>query len=244
MKTTRTSSNLSTFKTPVLYDQAWLLAILAGVAFLLAMIVVLIVGQFTNVSISAWGILGSIAPWYLAIMSGWTIYTQLPMFVAHGRTRKWGFSVWGAIAAVLVPMAAVFMVIGYQLERIVYHFADFSFSIDDNYYFDSPGEVHIIFFQYFVTFAVWTVLGGFVGASLYRSDEIGWLSIPVAIAISSLAGAWDNSGGGLFGFLRRIVPAINHESIWLDLTLAVIAVTVSGYVTWKMVYNMPLRNPS
>ena len=46
MKTNRTRSNLPIFNTPVLYDQAWLLAILAGVAFVVAMILVMITCQF------------------------------------------------------------------------------------------------------------------------------------------------------------------------------------------------------
>ncbi len=228
---------------PVVSDQLWLLAILALGSFIFAMVTVFVVSIFKDIQISAWAIVGSIAPWYLAVMGGWIVYIQIPLFVANGRTRKHGFREWLNTGLGLVPLGAILMAIGFLLEKGIYNLSGFSTSAENDDFFSGANDLHVVVYQYLLTFAVWFALGGFVGGSLYRSEDWGWLSIPIAIGIASLAGLWNHTGGGFFAFSRRIVPGINTESAFLDFSLSAIAIAASVWLAWKLTHDMPLRNP-
>lgn len=228
---------------PMLSDQVWLLALLAAGSFVFAMVTVLIVSIFTNISISAWGIVGSIAPWYVAIMSGWIVYIQLPIFVANGRTRKAGFREWVNTGLAMVPIGAVLMAIGFILERGVYNLAGFTTDSESDQFFSGGNDLLVVVFQFLLTLAVWFALGGFAGISLYRSADWGWVSIPIGIAVASFAGVWNHTGGGFFAFARRLVPGVNYESYWLDLGLSTAAVAAGVWLVWILAHDLSLRNP-
>lgn len=228
---------------PMISDQVWLLALIAGGAFLFSMVTVFVVSMFTEIQISAWSIVGSIAPWYVAVMAGWVVYIQLPYFVANGRTRKAGFREWLNTGIAMVPVGAVLMAIGFGLELGIYNLANFSTDVDENYGLTGASDLVLVAWQFLLTFAVWFALGGFVGASLYRSSDWGWVSIPIALAIASVTGVWNHTGGGFFAITRRIVPGINYESVWLDFGLSSIAVGIGVWIAWILIHDMPLRNP-
>lgn len=228
---------------PMISDQVWLLALIAGGAFLFSMVTVFVVSMFTEIQISAWSIVGSIAPWYVAVMAGWVVYIQLPYFVANGRTRKAGFREWLNTGIAMVPVGAVLMAIGFGLELGIYNLANFSTDVDENYGLTGASDLVLVAWQFLLTFAVWFALGGFVGASLYRSSDWGWVSIPIALAIASVTGVWNHTGGGFFAITRRIVPGIDYESVWLDFGLSAVAVAIGAWIAWILIHDMPLRNP-
>lgn len=228
---------------PVTSDQLWLLAVLAGGSFVFAMVTVFVVSIFTEIQISAWSIVGSIAPWYIAIMAGWIVYIQIPLFVATGRTRKQGFREWFNAGLAMAPLGAILMAIGFLLENGIYNLAGFSMSAEHEDFYSGANDLYVVAFQYLLTFAVWFALGGFVGGSLYRSEDWGWVSIPVAIGIASLTGVWNHTGGGFFAITRRFVPGIDYGSFWLDLGLSTVAVVIGVGFVWRLVQDMSLRNP-
>lgn len=228
---------------PVLSDQVWLLALLAAGTFLFSMVTVFVVSMFTDIRISAWSVVGSAAPWYMAGISGWIVYIQIPLFVTNGRSRRTGFREWFSTGIVLVPLAAILMAIGYLTEKGIYNLAGFTMAADETYRLGSATDLLILAVQYLLTFAVWFALGGFVGASLYRSSDWGWVSIPVGLAVVSVTGVWDHSSGGLFGFTRRILPGIDHSSAWLDFGLSGLAIALGTWLAWKLIQEMPMRNP-
>lgn len=228
---------------PMQTDQTWLLALVSAGAFIFAMIVVFVVSQFTNIRISAWGVVGSIGPWYMAAISAWIMYVQIPLFITHGRTRTFGFQQWLVTGGVLVPFGAIIMAIGFLLERGIYNLAGFSYDGEMDQYFSGANDLLTIAYHFLLTFGVWFALGGLVGICLYRSDDWGWVSIPFAILIASLSGAWDHTNGGLFNVLRRILPGIDYGSAWLDLVLSVAVATVAIWLIWRISRTLPIRNP-
>lgn len=228
---------------PMVTDQLWLLVIVAGGAFIFAMLTVFGVSMFRDIQISAWSIVGSIAPWYVAVMSGWIIYIQLPYFVANGRTRRAGFREWLDTGLAMVPASAILMAIGFALELGIYNLANFSTDVDESYGLTGASDLVLVAFQFLLTFAVWFALGGFAGAAMYRNSDWGWISIPVAIAIASVAGVWNHTSGGFFAITRRFVPGIDFPSIWLDIGLSAVAVGIGVWLVWRLTHDMPLRNP-
>lgn len=243
MRVLTQSNKLGKGLSPVLSDQLWLLGILAAGIFAFAMVTVFVVSMFTDIRISAWSVVGSAAPWYMAGISGWIVYIQIPLFVTNGRSRKAGFREWFTTGITLVPSAAILMAIGFLLEKGIYNLAGFTTDLDETHRLGNATDFLILALQYLLTFAVWFALGGFVGASLYRSSDWGWVSIPIGIAIASLTGVWDHSGGGFFGFARRIVPGIDYESAWLDVGLSGIAIAIGVWLAWSLIQAMPMRNP-
>lgn len=228
---------------PMISDQLWLLALIAGGTFVFAMITVFVVSIFTDIHISAWSIVGSIAPWYVAVMSGWIVYIQLPYFVANGRTRKAGFREWLNTGIAMAPVGAILMAIGFALELGIYNLAGFSTDVDESYGVNGAGDLGQVAYQFLLSFVVWFALGGFVGAFLYRNSDWGWLGIPIAISIASVTGSWNHTGGGFFAITRRIIPGINYESVWLDLGLSGVAIAVGVWLAWILIHDLPLRNP-
>lgn len=228
---------------PIMSDQWWLLAILAAGSFVFAMVVVFIVSMFRDIQISAWSVVGSIAPWYVAVMAGWIVYFQIPLFVSHGRTRKAGFREWVLTGVGFAPLGAALMSVGFLLEGFIYDLAGFTTEAESDRLYSGTSDLPEVFLQYLFTFAAWYALGGFIGGSLYRSVDWGWISIPVSVGIVTLTGSWDHTGGGLFGVLRRIVPGINYGSLWLDFGLSAVAVAIGVGLAWLIVSELPLRNP-
>lgn len=228
---------------PIVSDQSWLLAMLAGAAFVFAMVLVFIVSFFTDIEISAWEIVGSIAPWYVAVMGGWITYVMAPMIVAHGKTREFAFREWLTTGIFMTVLGAILMTAGYLLEHLIYNIADFEGKTSPENFFDSATEVHLVLLQYLLFFAVWFALGGFVGVSLYKSDDWGWISIPVAIAIAGATGTLGYSSNGFMGVVRRIVPAFDFDSIWLQLPILLFALAFGVLITQKILATISIRNP-
>lgn len=228
---------------PVASDQAWLLAILAVVSFVFAMVVVFIVSRFREIEISAWEVVGTIVPWYVAVVSGWIAYRMAPLMVAHGKTRAFAFREWVTAGATITVMGAIAMTLGYLLEHWIYDIAGFPGGVSTENIFASANEVHLVLLQYLLYFAVWFSLGGFAGVSLYKSDDAGWISIPVAIAIAAITGTLGYTGGGFMGITHRIVPSFELNSVWLQVSILLVTVACVVYITREMLKTISLRNP-
>lgn len=228
---------------PVASDQAWLLVILAVISFVFAMVVVFIVSTFRDIEISAWEVVGTIVPWYVAVISGWITFRMAPMLVAHGKTRAFAFREWVAVGVIFTVIGAIAMSAGYLLEYWIYDIAGFSVGVGTENLFSSATQVHLVLLQYLLFFAVWFSLGGFAGVSLYKSDDVGWISIPVAIAIAALTGTLGYTGGGFMGIINRIVPSFEWNSIWLQVSILLVAVAFGVYITREMLKTISLRNP-
>lgn len=228
---------------PLVSDQSWLLAIIAGSAFVFAMVTVFVVNFFTEIEISAWEVVGTIAPWYMATIGGWIMYTMAPLFVAHGRTRSFAFLQWLTTGLWMTVIGAVSMAVGFVLEKWIYNIANFTGTPASENIFDSPYDVHLILLQYLSVFAVWFALGGFVGISLYSSDDAGWLSIPVALILAGVSGTWAYGGVGLFGVVRRIVPSFDFDTTWIEAALAITVLAFGILAARKILITISLRNP-
>lgn len=225
-----------------LEDQLWLdLFVWAGAA-VFSMAVVTVVSFFRSIEISAWDIANGIAPWFIGIMSGWIMYTQVPLFVANGRTRRDSYIEWLIVAAIYPVWTALLTTIGYLIERGVYDLAGWSLSVNEDHLFTSHTDVGTIFVEYLLTFSVWVAVGGFVGVSLYRSQDIGWVSLIPAAFLLAFSGALDRGEIGFFGFITRLIPALDATSMAVAITMAVICSVIAVTLAWLVIQNMALRN--
>ncbi|MFC4059402.1 hypothetical protein ACFOWE_13935 [Planomonospora corallina] len=200
------------------------------------------VALFGTLSRSAWEAAVQLPRWYALFVGVALVREYLPMYVAHGQTRRQ----FGAQAAVTVALFAPFLsaliTLGYLLETLVYGLADRPQILDKVHLFTEPTQVPLVFAEYLLEFVTWIVSGTFIGAGFYRWEGGGLLLIPVGIGLLLLnEGAVGTDHLGLPFIGDRLALDLPHS---LGLALGVGAATfVLGLaLTWSIIRDMPIRN--
>jgi hypothetical protein len=92
-------------------------AVVAACVFALAVAITFVVSGFRDVEISAWNVVTSqIARWFLFWVGIYVIHNQLPIAVAHGRTRRSFLVAASAISVVLALVMTVIAGVGFVLD--------------------------------------------------------------------------------------------------------------------------------
>jgi len=203
---------------------------------------VLVVSRFRDVSVSGWEIAAGIAQWYVGVACGWMTDAQVPMFVANGRTRRDAFTEWGMSAGLLSIWAASLITIGSLIEALVYGIGDWPLVVDEPHLFGSHTDVGSIFLEYALTFLVWAAVGGFVGASLDRSRDVGWLSLIPGAVLLAPSGSFDRSEIGIFGVITRRLPVLDVTAVGGAVLVALACTAIAVVLAWLVVRDLPLRN--
>jgi hypothetical protein len=204
-----------------------------------------IVGTLTY---SIWEMAAQVPRWYALFVGVALVREFLPLYVAHGQTRR-QFGGHAAITATLfAPFVAALIVIGYLIEAGIYRLAGLEQAIQHAHLFTAPTQVPLVFAEYALETLTWIVVGAFLGAAFYRLEGGGFLAIPVGIALVLLAESaigsevqlpflWDNAGpvGAAIGYSLPQSPAM------------AVAVVVGTYLiglalTWSLIRDVPLRN--
>ena len=95
---------------------------------------------------------------------------HLPLYVAHGHTRRELLRQAPLAAGVSVLVLAAGMTLGYGLERLVYSAAGRRRRSSRSTLFETPDTYGPIFLEFVLLFSVWTSAGAMVGAaSAWRS---------------------------------------------------------------------------
>lgn len=191
-----------------------------------------------DISISVVNIISGAANWFLAIISGYAMFQYVPMFIANGRTRRDSM----IFVPILALLSAFLMTVAYLLEYVVYGMAGWPRELGDNLLIGSHTDVAPIFMEHLLQFLVWITVGGFIGISIYRSEELGWLSILPGLALAALASAASHASFGTFDFLAGRLPD-GAPSDWpLAILAGVVCASIAIWITWLVLRNMPLRN--
>jgi hypothetical protein len=228
------------FPTRLLAANVWLALLLwAGFLGFVAAITVG-VAVFGTVTRSAWEPAAQLPRWF-ALFAGVALVREfLPLYVAHGQTRRQ----FGAHAAVTVivfaPFLSALMLAGYLLEAGLYRLAGWPQTLGRAHLFTEATQAHLVLLEYLVEFLAWIVAGAFMGAGFYRWRAGGLLTIPVGIALIVLA----ESALGR----EPLLPLV--RALLLDLPPSLATTTVVGVgaflvgllLTWSLIRDMPLRN--
>lgn len=204
--------------------------------------VTIVVSFFRDIAISGWEIASGVAPWYLAIMSGWVMFQYVPMFIANGRTRRDSMIEWTIFAPIFAVSGALLITIGYLLEYIVYGIAGWPRVLENDHKFASHTDVVPMFTEYLLTFLVWTAVGGFVGISFYKSDDVGWFSLLPATLLVGAVGTFTQSVIGPFSFVVDRLTGLTTSSWPIAILVGVVATLVALWGAWMVLRDMPLRN--
>jgi hypothetical protein len=198
------------------------------------------VAVFGSVSQSAWELAAQLPRWY-ALFAGVALVREfLPLYVAHGQTRRQ----FGAHAALTVtvfaPFLSALLVTGYLLETGLYGLAGWPQTLGRAHLFTEATQAHLVFLEYLVEFLAWIVAGSFVGAGFYRWQAGGLLTIPVGIGLIVLA---ENALGRepLLPLVRSLIVDL-PQSLVLTTGLGLATFLLGLLLSWAIIHDMPLRN--
>jgi hypothetical protein len=206
-----------------------------------------VVALVTTVRISAWEQAAQIPRWFAGGTGVYLTYFHLPLYVAHGFTRREFATQVPVVIAAFGAVLAALMTIGYVIETFVYRVAGWSQALTRAHLFDSPDQVHVVFAEFWLVFLVWTVGGALLGAGFYRNGGLGLLLIPVGLLMAGVVeyALGDGLGPMPFGFLRlllRPLEGIDASSVTGAAAICAGVVAVGAATTWAVIRDVPVHN--
>ena len=205
-----------------------------------------VVALFTSIRISAWEQAAQIPRWFAAGSGVYLTYYHLPLYVAHGYTRREYTTQVPVVVAAFAAVLAALMTLGYLIETFVYGVAGWTQALTRAHLFDVPDQVPIVFAEFLLAFLVWTVIGALVGAGFYRNGGLGLLLIPVGLLLLGVTeyALGDGFGPMPFGFLRsllRPLAGIDPGSLAGAATISLGVLVGTAAMTWAVVRDIPVR---
>jgi hypothetical protein len=159
---------------------AWILVVAAGIAVFHAAIVTA-AAIWGNVGGSMWAGVGSIMQW-LAFAAGIGFGAWLPVAVAHGVTRRTTAA--AATRAILALGAGLAVLVQAVLavEWAAYRAAGLVYRLDNEHWFDHPGQAHLVLLEHTLLFTGFAASGWLVYLVYYRFGAgRGTLLLPLAM---------------------------------------------------------------
>lgn len=139
---------------------------------------------------SVWEPATQLARWFAAGVGATIAYTQLPLHVTHGVTRRTFAGQAALSGAALVAALAALVTAGYGLEALLHDAAGWSQALSRSHLFTTPAEQGLVAVESVLLYAVWWSAGAMLGAGFYRDGGVGLLLLPAAavqIVLSEVA---------------------------------------------------------
>lgn len=216
------------------------LAVLLWAGFVVAVcVLVAAVAMFRSIEISTWDAGAPLLRW-LAFGHGLYLTGRLlPIYVAHGQTRRAFMTQASAFVAFLTAVMAALITVTYLLERLLYRLLDWPQKINENRFFTDSTELLPIFVSYWMLLLVWSATGAFLAAAFYRLDAGGILALPVGVALVVLVGV--AAGFDNIPFIGRLVRDLDAP---LAVTAALGSTTLLTclLLTWALLRDVPIKN--
>lgn len=230
------------FPSRLLAANVWFAGMLwAGFVVVVALIAA-VVAVFGDLNTSAWEPASQLPRWY-ALFAGVALIREfLPMYIAHGQTRR-EFGLQAAVTTVLfAPFLSTLVVLGYLMETGIYHLADLPQRIGRPHLFTEPTQVHLVFAEYLVEFLAWLIAGTLIGAAYYRWEANGLVfTIPLGIGIVVLAKATVGTDLPLPVIENRLSLDLSGQPV-LSAVIGVATLLGALALTWSIIRDLPLRN--
>lgn len=200
------------------------------------------IAVFGTLSQSAWEQATQLPRWYALFVGVALVREYLPLYIAHGQTRRQFAAQAAVTVALLAPFLSVLLVVGYLLEKVLYGLAGWPQTLDQAHLFTEVTQVPLVFTEYLVEFLAWLVAGGFIGVGFYRWNIGGVLTIPVGIVLIVVAEAAAAAELRL-PFARAFDLGIGYPrspGIALGVGLGIFLIGLA--LTWSAIRDVPLRN--
>ncbi|GAA3474678.1 hypothetical protein [Nonomuraea roseola] len=229
------------FPSRLLAANMWF-ALFAWLAYLVVITLVTVgIGVWGELNESVWEKAVQLTRWY-ALFVGVALVTEfLPLFIAHGQSRRqFGFQA-AVTIAIFAPFLSALLVISFLLESLLYGLTGWTWALGQAHLFSAPTQIPMIFLEYTVMFVGWLVAGVFVSSAFYRWQGGGLLAIVPAVAIVLFVQATIGDKAPLPFISLRIGFDLADSA--LSAVLAAVGAFVVGLgLTWLIIRDVPLRN--
>jgi hypothetical protein len=203
-------------------------------------VLVLTVGiqVLTAISQSVWDPAVSFVRWFALGYGVYFVYRMLPVYVAHGRTRREFLGAMATFVPVAAAMVAALLTLGLALESVLYRVMDWPQQVPAERLFDAPGQYPLVFLTYWAMLVVWTTIGLLLGAGFYRSEGRELLVVALGLAMVVVTGYAIGFNG---------LPLVGAVVDVADLPLAgALGLCLAGLLpgvaaTWALVRDLPIR---
>ncbi|HEX2052639.1 MAG TPA: hypothetical protein VHJ78_02790 [Actinomycetota bacterium] len=211
---------------------------------LLAAAVTGLIATFSEITTSGWEKWTQLPRWYAGAIGFYMTWMYLPVYIAHGRTRREFVREAPGAIIVLSGILAALVAAGFAIEAVAYRAAGWPQTLTSTHLFSSPTDFALILVEYWLAFLVWIVAGTFLGAAFYRQPGFGLLLVPVALMLVTVMEA----ALGDDGTISALPPVIQlfdltpqGASLFRALGTAAVC-TVIGYgLTWSLARELPMR---
>lgn len=200
------------------------------------------VALFNEIQVSGWDIATQVPRWFAGALGVYATAVYLPLYVAHGYTRREAARQLAVATPVILGVMAGLVTLGYAVERAVYAVAGWPQELSQSHLFTSATQYHLAFVEFALLFAVWAAAGAMVGAGFYRHPGLGFATLLPGLA---LVGAAESVlSPGFFEVVTQLteIVGVNADvSVTASAVVALVATAVALPVTWLLVRDLPLR---
>ena len=202
------------------------------------------IAAFRPIEVSGWETGSQIPRWFAGAVGIYLTAVYLPLYIAHGYTRRESARQLGAATAGTITVMAALMTLGYAVERAVYAVAGWPQALTQPHLYDTATNYPLVFVEFLLLFTVWTAAGAFTGAAIYRNPANGLFAIPIGIVMIGMAEA--ALSPGLFELVTTFAGwlglATDGVSVTASIAITVGCLAVALPATWWFVRDLPLRN--
>jgi hypothetical protein len=225
-----------------LYLANLLFSFLILVAFVVVVAVITVGFAVTRgVSLSAWDLAMQLPRWFTLFVGVALVKEFMPQFIAHGQTRR-EFAVQAALFVLaFAPVLALAVTSVFALEGLIYRATGWSQALSREHLYTATDQYPLMFAQFTLEFAVWTVAGALIMAGIYRIEGGGFLSIPLGLALIVPVEIVLNSRIRL-PFLANLTGIEVEPALWPAVAVGTGAVLLGFLFTWGFLRDVPLRN--
>ncbi|GLW05951.1 hypothetical protein Misp01_10810 [Microtetraspora sp. NBRC 13810] len=229
------------FPSRLLAANLFFMALVWGVFYVVVTLITVAIAVFGTLRFSAWESAIQVSRWFLLFVGVALIKEFMPLYIAHGQTRR-QFGWHAAVTTCLyAPAAAALLTLGYLLEAGLYGLAGWSQALQEPHLYDAPTQVPLVFVTFLIESLVWITGGAFMMAGFYRWRGGGLLTVPVGIALIVLAES--SVGAQLYLPLLNRVPQPDITAGTLTAVAIGLACFLVGLaLTWPIIRDVPLRN--
>jgi hypothetical protein len=216
--------------------------LLCWVAFAAAVLVLTFaIDLRVDITRSVWVPAVAILRWFALGYGLYLLNRLLPVYVAHGRTRREFASSLALFVPATAAVLAALLTLGFALEGVLYRAMGWPHQVAPERLFDAAAPSPAVFLSCWAMLVVWTTAGLLLAAGFSRSGGNELVAIVVALAMVALSGLGYGIGLDGLPFVGAVLDLAGVPPAGA-LGLCLAGLLLGAAVTWAMVRDLPIRN--
>lgn len=208
-------------------------------AAVIAVVVAVVIAQFTPITESVWENAAQWPRWWLLGVAIALVTVHLPLVVLHGVTRVAALRALAVSGLLISLLWAGFMVIGQVIERFVYDRLGWPDTFTTPHLFSDGYDVLPMLAEYWLIFFAYLITGALVGGMYYRFGGVrGTLLLPLGLLPAAaieilLATGWFGSG------LAEL--SVERPSAVVVLLGSAVVLALAGLAVHRVLRDVPIH---